>query len=93
MTGFVVGADEGEFCDRVARLGALEGKSADELLEARRDHWLIGTPEQIAERLGDDERAGVERIALRSSTGWTPTSMLSSCSGANSPREASSSST
>ena len=27
--------------------------------------WLIGTPEQIAERLGDYERAGVERIAMQ----------------------------
>ena len=65
MTGFVVGADEGEIRDRAAQLGELEGKSADELLEARRDHWLIGTPEQIAERLGDYERAGVERIAMQ----------------------------
>jgi alkanesulfonate monooxygenase SsuD/methylene tetrahydromethanopterin reductase-like flavin-dependent oxidoreductase (luciferase family) len=65
MTGFVVGADERELRDRAARLGALEGRSADELLEARRDHWLIGTPAQIAERLGDYERAGVERIALQ----------------------------
>jgi alkanesulfonate monooxygenase SsuD/methylene tetrahydromethanopterin reductase-like flavin-dependent oxidoreductase (luciferase family) len=65
MTGFVVGADERELRDRAAQLGALEGKSADELLEARRDHWLIGTPEQIAERLGDYERAGVERVAMQ----------------------------
>ena len=65
MTGFVVGADERELRDRAGRLGELEGKTADELLEARRDHWLIGTPEQIAERLGDYERAGVERIAMQ----------------------------
>jgi alkanesulfonate monooxygenase SsuD/methylene tetrahydromethanopterin reductase-like flavin-dependent oxidoreductase (luciferase family) len=65
MTGFVVGADEREIRDRAAQLGALEGKSADELLEARRDHWLIGTPEQIRERLGDYERTGVERIAMQ----------------------------
>jgi alkanesulfonate monooxygenase SsuD/methylene tetrahydromethanopterin reductase-like flavin-dependent oxidoreductase (luciferase family) len=65
MTGFVVGADEREIRDRAAQLGALEGKGADELLAARRDHWLIGTPEQIGERLGDYERAGVERIAMQ----------------------------
>ena len=65
MTSFVVGADEREVRDRAAQLGELEGKSAEELLEARRDHWLIGTPEQIAERLGDYERAGVERVALQ----------------------------
>ena len=65
MTGFVVGADERELRDRAAQLGALQGKSADELLEARRDQWLIGTPEQIAERLEDYERAGVERVAMQ----------------------------
>jgi alkanesulfonate monooxygenase SsuD/methylene tetrahydromethanopterin reductase-like flavin-dependent oxidoreductase (luciferase family) len=65
MTGFVVGADERELRDRAAQLGELEGKRADELLEARRDHWLIGTPEQIAERLGDYERAGIERVAMQ----------------------------
>ena len=65
MTGFVVGADERELRDRATRLGALEGKTADELLDTRRDHWLIGTPEQIAERLTDYERAGVERIAMQ----------------------------
>jgi F420-dependent oxidoreductase-like protein len=53
MITTVIGADEGEVRDRAAQLGdAAEGA-------------LQGTVEQIAERLGEYERAGVERVMLQ----------------------------
>jgi F420-dependent oxidoreductase-like protein len=53
MTTCVIGADEGEVRDRARQLGDVS------------DAALVGTVEQVAERLASYERAGVERVMLQ----------------------------
>jgi F420-dependent oxidoreductase-like protein len=67
MTGALLGADEGEVRDRAARLKEASGAEGDldAWLDGLRDAWVIGTPDQAAERLRTYERAGVERFMLQ----------------------------
>ena len=58
MTGAVVGRDEAELQERVARLRELTGRDPGSPM-------VIGTVEQAAERLREYERAGVERVMLQ----------------------------
>jgi F420-dependent oxidoreductase-like protein len=57
MTGFVIGADAGEVAKRARALG----QDPDALPEG----WVCGTPDQVVERLGELEEAGVERVMLQ----------------------------
>ena len=67
MTGCVLGADESEFRDRAARLKELSGADGDldAWLAKLRDEWILGTPEQAAERLEAYTQAGVSRFMLQ----------------------------
>lgn len=67
MAGFAIGRDEAEVRERMARLADRSGEEggADALVERRRDGWLFGTPAQVAERLREYGRAGVERVVLQ----------------------------
>jgi alkanesulfonate monooxygenase SsuD/methylene tetrahydromethanopterin reductase-like flavin-dependent oxidoreductase (luciferase family) len=63
MTTTLVGRDEAEVQRRARELGELQGQEID--LDAVRDAWLVGTVEQIAERLRAYAEAGVERVYLQ----------------------------
>jgi F420-dependent oxidoreductase-like protein len=67
MIGCVIGADEAEVLDRARRLHERAG--SDEPFDAwfgtRREVWLTGTVEQVAERLAAYEEVGVERVMLQ----------------------------
>ena len=67
MTGCLLGDDEGQVRDRGRRLMELTGQQGelDPWLEGLRAAWVIGTPEQAAERLAEYEQAGVERVMLQ----------------------------
>ncbi|MFI5253841.1 MAG: TIGR03560 family F420-dependent LLM class oxidoreductase [Candidatus Limnocylindrales bacterium] len=68
MVGVLVGASEGDVRDRVAALLAALGLAAPEAeawLAARRERWIMGTPEQALERIAEFAKVGVERIALQ----------------------------
>ena len=67
MTGCLLGADEDEVRDRAARLMELTGQSGgvDEWLDGLRDEWIVGTPEQAAERLATYGEAGLDRVMLQ----------------------------
>jgi alkanesulfonate monooxygenase SsuD/methylene tetrahydromethanopterin reductase-like flavin-dependent oxidoreductase (luciferase family) len=67
MTLCVVGEDSRETHDRLARITELRGDTTpvDELLDAAHDAWLVGTVEQVAERLRLYRAAGVERVYLQ----------------------------
>ena len=68
MTGVLIAGTEGELRDRVRVQLAFLGTSdedADGWLAARRDRWIIGTPEQAWERIAAFERAGVQRLMLQ----------------------------
>ena len=67
MTTCVVGRDRGELLERVAAVQAVTGGGGqpEALLAAPPPHWLIGTPDQVVERLRVLEQAGVTRVMLQ----------------------------
>jgi F420-dependent oxidoreductase-like protein len=67
MTLSVLGADERELRDRLGRVLALQGdpRTAEDTLAAEHDAWLVGTVEQVAERLQAYRAAGVTRVMLQ----------------------------
>jgi F420-dependent oxidoreductase-like protein len=67
MTLCVVGEDSGEARDRMARVVELRGDRTpvDDLLDATHDAWLVGTVEQVIERLDVYRAAGIERVYLQ----------------------------
>jgi len=67
MTTCVVGRDRGELLERVAAVQAVTGGGGEPeaLLAAPPPHWLIGTADQVVERLRVLEQAGVTRVMLQ----------------------------
>lgn len=67
MTACFVGADHGEVVDRVRAFLALGGRDTDpeELVADRRDRWLVGTVEEVAERIEELRALGVTRVFLQ----------------------------
>ena len=67
MTLCVVGEDSADARDRLARVSELrgDGTPVDELLDAKHDAWLVGTVEQVVERLRTYRAAGIERVYLQ----------------------------
>jgi alkanesulfonate monooxygenase SsuD/methylene tetrahydromethanopterin reductase-like flavin-dependent oxidoreductase (luciferase family) len=59
MCGFVIGADEADLRERRARMAEWRGSN-----EIRPD-WLYGTVEQVRERVGEYEAAGVDRVVFQ----------------------------
>ncbi len=57
MTGSVVGSDEDDLRRRLERVGRRVGRIGDS--------WLVGTPAQLVERLGELAEAGVDRVFLQ----------------------------
>jgi F420-dependent oxidoreductase-like protein len=66
MTTCVVGRDRAEVSERVGRVLAAIGShdSVAEVVEAR-PNWLLGTVDEVAERLRGLEAAGVDRVMLQ----------------------------
>ena len=67
MTGCLLGETEAEVSERGRRLMELTGQQGDldEWLDGLRGAWIVGTPEQAAERLAVYEQAGVQRVMLQ----------------------------
>jgi F420-dependent oxidoreductase-like protein len=67
MTGCLVGATVAEFHARARRLQELSGdtRPLNAYLRDLEDAWVLGTPDQAAERLAEFAAAGVERIMLQ----------------------------
>jgi F420-dependent oxidoreductase-like protein len=67
MTTCVVGRDRGELLERVATMQAVTGGGGapEALLTAPPPHWLIGTTDELVERLRVLEEAGVTRVMLQ----------------------------
>jgi F420-dependent oxidoreductase-like protein len=61
------GRDRGELLERVAAMQAVTGGGGDPeaLLAAPPPHWLIGTADELVERLRVLEQAGVTRVMLQ----------------------------
>jgi F420-dependent oxidoreductase-like protein len=67
MTLTTVGAGRAELRDRVRRVLELRGddRDPDAVLAEEHDAWLLGTVEQVAERLEAYRAAGVSRVMLQ----------------------------
>jgi F420-dependent oxidoreductase-like protein len=67
MTGCVVGRDRAELHERIARLLARFGREGDpeQYVRERRDRMVLGTVDEVIERLNELEELGVQRIFLQ----------------------------
>ena len=67
MTSCFVGSDEAEVLDRIRKFESVRGNNSDpsSLLAERRDRWLAGTVEQVAERIEELRAIGVSRVFLQ----------------------------
>ncbi len=78
MTGCILGETEDEVRNRARNLmdHSNTGGDVESYLSDLREEWIIGTPEQAAERLRDYADAGVDRIMLQHQLHWD-TAMVS----------------
>jgi F420-dependent oxidoreductase-like protein len=68
MAGVLVGRDEADVARRTDAQVAIFGGADDEAaawLEARRDRWVLGTPEQARARIAEYADTGVDRLLLQ----------------------------
>jgi F420-dependent oxidoreductase-like protein len=67
MTACFVGETEADVHDRLARFLSVRGDGSDPaaLAAERRDRWLVGTVEQVAERIGGLGELGISRVFLQ----------------------------
>ncbi|MBB4664038.1 alkanesulfonate monooxygenase SsuD/methylene tetrahydromethanopterin reductase-like flavin-dependent oxidoreductase (luciferase family) [Conexibacter arvalis] len=68
MTGFVVGRDEAQLLRRAEAILDWLGRGEEEVEEALaqlRESWLVGTPDEIAERVAEYSAAGVTHVMLQ----------------------------
>ncbi len=67
MTACFVGETEADVVERVTRFLAIRGGDGDaeSLIAERRDRWLVGSVEQVAERIEALRALGVTRVLLQ----------------------------
>jgi F420-dependent oxidoreductase-like protein len=67
MTACFVGETEGDVVERTTRFVAIRGGDADaeSLLAERRDRWLVGTVDEVVERIEGLRALGVTRVLLQ----------------------------
>jgi F420-dependent oxidoreductase-like protein len=67
MTACFVGESDADVVDRVGRFLAVRGDDADPeaLIAERRDRWLLGTVDEVAERIEGLQALGVTRVLLQ----------------------------
>ena len=69
MTGYLIGRTRSELLERAAKMRevvtGLKALSPEEVLENRRQPWLIGTPEEIAGRMRELSRLGIDLFMLQ----------------------------
>jgi alkanesulfonate monooxygenase SsuD/methylene tetrahydromethanopterin reductase-like flavin-dependent oxidoreductase (luciferase family) len=67
MTACFLGETDGDVLDRVARFLTIRGDDTDPaaLVAERRDRWLVGTVDEVVERIEDLRELGVSRVFLQ----------------------------
>ena len=69
MTSYLIGRNRDELRERASMLGEVvpryRGLDPDEVLKAAAVSWLVGTPDQISERIREISRLGIELVMLQ----------------------------
>ena len=67
MTACFIGETHADVLDRVGTFLAIraDGTDPETLIAERRDRWLVGTVDEVAERIGELEDLGVTRVFLQ----------------------------
>ncbi len=69
MTSFIVGRTPDEQLARAAQarevIPSLSSMSPEEVLESRKDAWFVGTPEEIAQRMREMGKLGIDLFMLQ----------------------------
>ena len=69
MTSFIVGRSRADVLERASQLRdvlpSLGTLSPEEVVENRKDPWFIGTPEEIAERMRELSKLGIDLFMLQ----------------------------
>jgi alkanesulfonate monooxygenase SsuD/methylene tetrahydromethanopterin reductase-like flavin-dependent oxidoreductase (luciferase family) len=67
MTSCFVGETSADVLDRVGRFQSIRGDDTEPevIMQARRDRWLAGTVDEVAERIEELRALGVTRVFLQ----------------------------
>jgi alkanesulfonate monooxygenase SsuD/methylene tetrahydromethanopterin reductase-like flavin-dependent oxidoreductase (luciferase family) len=69
MTSFIIGRNRTELSERAAQVSEvvddLNGMSPEDVIENRKEAWFVGTPEEIAERMREFGRLGIDLFMLQ----------------------------
>jgi alkanesulfonate monooxygenase SsuD/methylene tetrahydromethanopterin reductase-like flavin-dependent oxidoreductase (luciferase family) len=69
MTNFIIGRNKAEIRERADQLRRMNPElskmTLDEMIESRRSAWFIGSPEEIAEKMKEVARLGIDLFMLR----------------------------
>src|SRR5206468_5913103 len=69
MTSYLIGRDRSDLLERARQvrevIPSLGSMSPEEVLENRKDAWLVGKPAEIAARIRDLSRLGIELFMLQ----------------------------
>ncbi len=69
MTSVIIGRDRSDLLERASQvrevLPSLRAMSPEEVLENRKDAWLVGKPDEIESRIREVSRLGVELFMLQ----------------------------
>ncbi len=73
MVGAVLGRDDAELARRgtaLAKAFGMDPAKASELIDGRRNRWIVGAPDEAREMVGRYADAGVERLMLQDFLPW-----------------------
>jgi alkanesulfonate monooxygenase SsuD/methylene tetrahydromethanopterin reductase-like flavin-dependent oxidoreductase (luciferase family) len=69
MTSYIIGRDRSDQLERANKvrevIPELSSFSPEEVLENRQTAWLVGTPEEIAERIREESKLGIDLVMLQ----------------------------
>jgi alkanesulfonate monooxygenase SsuD/methylene tetrahydromethanopterin reductase-like flavin-dependent oxidoreductase (luciferase family) len=69
MTSYIIGRDRSDQLERASQVREivpdLKSMSPEEVLVNRKGPWLVGTPEEIAERIREESKLGIDLFMLQ----------------------------